>query len=378
MEDLIKGRVFKVRKMSKHLLFIVLNSSGVFIEAVYEHPETVIKAGDYIIIQGQWRKKVSRNEKEFSINKLKFHQRPKQTKFLTETLNNRKTEAHFVRSVIEAKVHLYFWEEKYRLVNTPVLVGDWVLGQTKSFSVNSYSGSTSYLSISSILYHQIIQSQGYDKIYEVARLFRRDNSSSKKRLSEFSNVVISMVESDLSVLIKVFTKFIRFLHSQIVVLNLKYLDISKEINFAQIEYNELLAKSGISETTGHQIPKRVREYMDKTFESFVWVTNFPKNTRPFYVKTKNNICDDCQLWYKGKNYLATGGIIETEPSLIKKNIKQQEKIPEKFKFYTDALELGIPTIANIDIGLERLLGFWFKDGLTSEFAFFPNFKGNIV
>ncbi|UIK88966.1 hypothetical protein [Arthrobacter polaris] len=44
-------------------------------------------------------------------------------------------------------------------------------------------------------------------------------------------------------------------------------------------------------------------YLRENFDDFVWVTNFPSSTRPFYVAEIAGMADDCQLWFRGKTIL---------------------------------------------------------------------------
>ncbi|MCG8476968.1 MAG: hypothetical protein MI784_15995 [Cytophagales bacterium] len=377
-DEIVKGRVVRVRKISRHLIFLVVSTSGRLVECVYEHPPKKIKAGDFITAEGQWNPEGG-HSKKFEIIRLSEQNCPDaRSKQRHKAAEPGRIEAQFVRSVLEAQTHIYFTQEEFRLVNTPVLVGDWVLGQTKSFEVSVFGNQSCYLTISSILYHQVIQSQGYDRIYEIARLFRRENASSRRKLVEFSNVVVSIFSADLQPLMKIFSDYIRFLHRKISELDLKHLKLPPAPEFDTVSYRDLLKASGLDQASGHQLPLAVREYMDAVYEGFVWVTEFPRHTRPFYVKESGGWCRDCQLWYKGRNYLATGGLIETDLDKIARGIECEGKELSRFEFYTDALAMGVPSIANMDAGLERLLGTWFEDSSNSEFTFFPRFKGNIT
>ena len=278
-----------------------------------------------------------------------------------------------LRTVAETLILKFYQELEFTLVNSPILIGNWVKGQTGNFPLNFYNDKHCSLRISTMLHHQIIMSHGYNNIFEIAKLFRQENPSHKNRLAEFTNIVVGMTDSYLNDIISIFSEMIMFLHKELKKLQFGAISIPDKINFQRITFIELLEKAKLNNIKGHQLPVKIRNYLNNEFDSFVWVTNFPSYTRPFYVKSSGNYCFDCQLWFRGTKYIAAGGETETNPDILKRKIKIEGKIEDDFEFLIDTLNFGLPPLSGIDLGIERFLSVWL-DRKESDFSFFPRYK----
>ena len=374
----ISGRVVGLRKLNKNLAFIELNNGAELLDCVYENLGELPSKGDYLVVEGQWRKKQHRKELEFGINKVVHAVKlGKVSNDFAELMLPARTEALTIRTAVNRALQTFFIDRKFAPVQSPALVGNWVEGQTRAFDVQYHGNETAYLSISTILHHQMIQALGYDKIYEVTKGFRRENGSSKKKLSEYTNVVAGIIDGKSSDLITLFSDLLTSVHREIRQIDPKHNVFPEQISFDTIKFVDLVKESGLKELTGHQLPNEVRSFMNENFSNFVWITGFPEHTRPFYVKSEAGECRDCQLWYKGKNYIAAGGEIETNRVTVAQKILNEGKDVKKFEFHLAALEVGLPPLANIDMGIERLLGTWAKNSRPADFTFFPRYSGHL-
>jgi len=377
---IIKGRVIKIHRLGAKLTFLHLSCDGDINEIVLEDISHQIKRGDFIIAKGTWcphQKKKAENE--FIITEI-LNVIPNQCTnntpiFLSKSLSPSKISSLNLRTVVETCILEFYQKLGFTLVNSPILVGNWVKGQTGNFPLNFYNDEHCSLRISTMLHHQIIMSHGYNNIFEIAKLFRQENPSHKNRLAEFTNIVVGMTDSYLDDIISIFSKMIIFLHKELKKRNFEGISIPNTINFQQISFTELLEKAKLNKITGHQLPEKIRNFLNKEFNSFVWVTNFPSNTRPFYVKSNGDFCFDCQLWYRGTKYIAAGGETETNPDILKRKIEIEGKLEDDFKFLLDTLNFGLPPLSGIDLGIERFLSVWL-DRKESDFSFFPRYKNH--
>jgi nondiscriminating aspartyl-tRNA synthetase len=376
----IHGRVTNIKKLRKNLRFIIISMDGNRVECVDDHEESVrLSRGDFITATGQFRRKVNSSDNEFSIETITSVCKPRTHNALfDEFVDLRRIEALRIRTIMVVAISNFFLQRNFTPVHSPIIVGDWVKGQTRAFKVEYHRGQEAYLTISTIVHHQLIQSMGYGRIFEIARLFRRNNDSSPKKLSEFTNIVIGMLNSSVEEVIAVFGEMINVIYCELRSARLREFALPAPLVFDRITFDQLLCDASTSQLSGHQLSLEVRTYMNERFPSFVWVTGFPEHTRPFYVKSSHGICDDCQLWFKGRTYLATGGVIETNPDTIALKIAAEGKDIERFRFHIDALELGVPPMANIDMGIERFLGHFFDGSQPAEFSFFPRYSGRVA
>lgn len=376
---LVRGRVIKVRRVSKNLAFALISSDGQVVDCVCQLNQR-LAAGDYVLADGLFRQKPSSQNptgdaQEFAIEQLQIiASSPVGTVPSFAPRSIYRIEALRARTMVEATLHRHFSRLGYTLVRTPSIVGRWADGQTGAFPVRFYE-EEGYLSISRMIHHQMIQTLGYDKIYEIASLFRADDATSRKRLAEFTNIVIGGIFG-VPALIEVVCDMIRTIHGALVAAGFRELSVPAEVRFEVVTYDDLLARAGGVTVSGHQLPKAVRSYLDHNFRSFVWVTGFPETMRPFFVRSNDGICEDCQLWFRGQNFLAAGGVRETDAKRVAQKIENEGKESARYAFYLEALRSGLPPIANIDLGLERFLAnFLGMD--PGDFTFFPRYEGSL-
>jgi aspartyl/asparaginyl-tRNA synthetase len=380
-EEVILGRIVEVRRLGKSLTFLTVHSSGRFVDCVCEHPPLEFKKSAFVELSGAWRQKRNRPESEFAISKIIQHIKPATTggnnPTFSEMLSPQKVEGRQARMITEQTARRYFESQGFDQVVSPIIVGDWVKGQTGAFKLDFYQ-SEAYLSISPMIHHQIVQLLGHPKVFEIARLFRRENDTSIKKLCEFHNIAMGMVGGTVDDLIHHFSALITQVTDNLRRERFKNIPIPETVEFERVTFSDLLARANLTRIPGHQLPAAVRSYLEENFPSFVWVTHFPEDTRPFYVKSEDGHCFDCQLWYRGRKYLAAGGEIEPSLETTIKKIEREGKNPASFAFHLEAMSMGVPPIANIDMGLERLLGNWLEGTVTGDFAFFPRYKGRIA
>ncbi len=382
--DKIYGRVVQVRKVSRKLAFLVLSMNGSFVDCLYTKDHSV-HVGDYLIASGTMQPKPNYalkeegvKEEEFAIKEIEVLKRPlASSELMMDAVVPERVEALRVRTLINSAINEFYLGRGFTPVQSPAIVGNWAESRTGAFPVKFYDESA-YLTISRMIHHQIIQSLGYGNIYEVGQLFRTSDKTSRKKLAEFTNIIIGVTNGTAEDLIRNFTQMIEHFHTCIKNADIKYLKFPDRIVFNHITYAELLERAGVTSITGHQLPKQVRCYLDAQFESFVWVTGFPEHTRPFFVKSVNGTCDDCQLWFKGRNFLAAGGVRETDYDVICSKINKEGKELSRYDFYLNAVRMGLPPVANLDLGIERFLANFFEDCNPADFTFFPRYEGRLV
>lgn len=379
---MIEGRLLKVNRFGKKLMILFILTNGKVNRCVYRGENKTLKPNDYLRAAGNWR--VFKEQSEFHITEILFLKENKTLKSLKRTaVYERLTELEvlqklYARKVASQVVHSELASSGFLPCQSPTITGNWVEGNTQPFKV-AYYDYPAYLSISNSLFHQIAISTGYSKIYELGKLHRSETPSTRKKLAEFTILDISQTFVSVQELTTVFEKTILAIHQRLVHEDLFSIKLIETPTFDTIEYNELLKRVGLPAIKGSQFTKEIRAYLDTHFDSFIWVTGFHKNTRPFYIKhDEKDHCLDCQLWYKGEFYLAAGGAIETDFNKIKGRMAESNKEEKKYKFYLDFVNAGLPEMCSIGMGLELLLSCLVKKADAADFALFPKYKNQMA
>lgn len=281
----------------------------------------------------------------------------------------------YIRSEAMKQVYRILTEQGLLPVQSPTITSKWVEGKTNPFKI-SYYEKERFLSISNMVYHQLMISKGMSDIFEIGKLHREENSSGKTKLSEFTSLDISKGFCKVEDICRLFEQLIVELWLVFSKIDLFNQNIIDDVRFDTIEYKELLEKSGQESFKGSQLPEKCRNYLQSNFESFVWIIHFDVNKRPFYTKSFNGVAEDVQLWYRGRQYFAAGSEIETDIEKILWNMKIRGNNPKLFTDYLRAIEKGFPPMSMIAMGFEMLLSHLFEESFTIDYAYFPRVENN--
>ncbi len=361
--------VYKVIKYSDYFAkIIVIQNNKLEILILREDPNIrKIKPNDIIKVQGMYKIFKRQIEFEAHISKIEGSINPVD-KFEIDDI-----EKLLIREQATLFIHKFFEKCELAPVQSPNIVSNWVEGKTVPFKVNYYN-SDRYLSISNMIYHQLLLSKGMTAIYEFGVLHREELSSGKNKLSEYTTIDVSKLSCNIDEICNVFENLIVELREYLAQNNYYNIELIESVSFDTIDYKELLFNAGVSNFTGAQLPRECRDYLKRNYDSFVWIRNFDITKRPFYTKSENGITDDVQLWFKGDKYFAAGSGIENDYEKIIDNLKNRNRREGNYKYYLSQAKKGIPPMSMIAMGFEMLLSCLVKDSYTIDFSFFPRTK----
>lgn len=366
------GKLGHVVDKGKICFYRIFDQSGE-ISAV-SNIKNEFKKGDHVHIEGKLQRAFNRIEVEVtSISRIgDINQRS----FAPNVIDDKKLKALYIRSYTLAAINSYFMRNGYMQVNSPSIVSDWVVGQTGAFDMIFY-GEHCNLSISNMMYHEIMMINGFSKIYEIAKIFRQEHPSSVKRLAEFTIIDIGLAYQSAEEMMKTVEGMITEIFETLWQKNIEGID--DNIHFDHITFNELVEQAECPKFSGSQFPKRVRDYLNANFDSFVWVTGFPESKRPFFVRSgEDSVCHDYQLWYKGSTYLAAGGERETNIERIRQKIRNEGKDDSKYNNILEFFKTSVPPMCGIGMGIERFLGTVIKDTNVADYIAFPRYQGHLT
>lgn len=361
--------IYKVIKYSDYFAkIIVIQNNKLEILILREDPNILkIKPNDILKVEGMY--KVFKGQTEFNahISKIVGCINP------VDNFDIKNIEKLLIREQATLFIHKYFERCELVPVQSPNIVSDWVEGKTVPFKVNYYN-SHRYLSISNMIYHQLLLSKGMTAIYEFGVLHREELSSGKNKLSEYTTIDVSKLSCNIDEICNVFEKLIVELREHLAQNDYYNVELIENVSFDTIDYKELLINAGVSNFTGAQLSRECRDYLKRNYDSFVWIRNFDITKRPFYTKSQNGVTEDVQLWFKGNKYFAAGSEIENDYEKIINNLKNRNRNEENYKYYLNQAKKGIPPMSMIAMGFEMLLSCLVNDSYTIDFAFFPRTK----
>ncbi len=380
MNDLtLAGNVLGIEKKGTDVMLRLL-SNGRRVSLLYRGAKVNVREGDYVwtdIISGQ-----TAPTGEFTTESINVLERsakipPVKGKNSSHHQKNPvRLERLVLRSVCEQAISDYMGNHGYLRVSSPAIVGKWPDGNTIPFQVKYYD-TDARLSISNMMYQQLMMMQGFGRIYEISKSFRNETPSRPNRLAEFTTFDIGLATCELRDIEAAFEGLIHHLSQVLTERQWEHLELPKSFTFDRISFQELMSRCGLTEMPGAQFPPAVRQYIADNFKSYVWVTGFPKYSRPFYAKAVGEYCEDSQLWYAGRVYIAAASVMEPDSSAYVEKIVMREHNPDHFSDYLSHVRLGIPPIAQLAVGVERMLATWFDDADAADFAWFPRYGKTI-
>jgi len=283
---------------------------------------------------------------------------------------NLKKQAIFkIRSKI-AKILTNFFDEKgFININTPKLTMLGAESGAELFKVD-YFGSPIYLSQSPQIYKQMFMNAGFERVYEIAPVFRAEKFHTNRHVTEFTGVDFEMAfikdENDLMDMAEDMIKYLLTNLKKECVDELKLLDINHIIpeeipRITMQEAKKLMAEKGKKyseeEDFDPEGEKLIGQIIKEKFGSeFVFLTNYPWEVRPFYHMKSDN--DDkgtksFDLLFNGVE-ICTGSQREHRLDVLEKQVKEKGIDLKTMQKYTEIFRYGVPPHGGIGFGLDRI------------------------
>jgi len=364
----VRGKIVKIRKLGK-LIFAILRDQTGRCQLVFENVQEIeVQKGDFVTVQGILC--MYEGRLEIHVDKYEILGSSNSRDDVSE-ISAGKMDKLILRSVAMQSVGQFMQERMFLPVTSPTIVGSWVEGNTATFEVDYY-GTKKYLTLNSMLYHQVMLISGYNRIYEFSKIFRKDTSSVRDRLSEFVSLDISMSGSDKYGMMSLVEDMIYAVMEDLSVRNI--CGLIPNITFERISFQELMDRSGCRTISGAQLSAKARAYLNDNYKSFVWVYGFPEEKRRFFVKSTDGICQDYQLWYRGDHQVASGGERETDLAVMRQKIENEGKQLEDYEGILRYFENGVPPMCEIGFGFERFMLDITESDRITDFVAFPRNK----
>ena len=266
----------------------------------------------------------------------------------------------------------YCTDNNYIEIHSPKLMGAPSEGSAELFEVK-YFERKAYLAQSPQFYKQIGMASGFERVYEIGPVFRANPSFTSRHDTEFTgyDIEISFVESHYDVMVEEE----RFIVAMLKAAKDKYGELAsktfgKEIivpktpfpKVTMAEAKQILKKLNVpSESEGDLNPEEERklgEYIkEKEGHEFVFVTDYPKEIRPFYhMRHADNpdVTKSFDLVYNGLE-VTTGAQREHRYDILVKQAKEKGLSLEPIQFYLNFFKYGCPPHGGLGFGPTRFL-----------------------
>lgn len=303
-----------------------------------------------------------------------------------------------VRSVAAHSIHKFFQEKGFVYVHTPLITGNDGEGAGQTFTVTTLplekipkndEGNVDYnkdffakktnLTVTGQLEAEAY-AMAFRNVYTFGPTFRAENSNTQIHASEFWMIEPEMAFADLDDMMEVAEDMVKYiikdvmkelpeeidLFDQFVEKGLKE-KLNKLVNskFARITHKEaisLLKKSGKTFENepefGEDLAREHERYLtDVHFNGPVFVTDWPKNIKAFYMRLNedNETVRAVDLLVPGSGELIGGSQREERLDLLIKRMDDMNIPKEDLWWYLDLRRYGTCVHSGFGMGFERMI-----------------------
>ncbi|MDH2906913.1 MAG: aspartate--tRNA(Asn) ligase [Candidatus Nitrosotalea sp.] len=266
-----------------------------------------------------------------------------------------------MRGLVLKSIRDYLYEKEFLEVNTPKMIATATEGGAALFPIFYYN-KEAFLAQSPQLYKEQL-TLSFEKIFEIAPIFRAEASRTNRHLSEAISIDIEEAFSDyndvmahVENIIKKSIKTVKDYCDSIKTMDYKIPEIPEKI--PQYTYTELvdkMQKAGATTKWGDDLyPSQLKKI---NLSGFYFIKDWPLAPKPFYVKAKSDdqkISESFDLMF-GDLELSSGS------TRIEKRIELEDRMKNKgfkldtFDYHLRVFDYGVPPHAGCGIGLERLM-----------------------
>ncbi|ANQ06045.1 Aspartate--tRNA ligase [Plasmodium coatneyi] len=267
-------------------------------------------------------------------------------------------------------------------IHTPKLLGESSEGGANAFQIN-YFNQKGFLAQSPQLYKQMCINAGFDRVFEVAPVFRAENSNTYRHLCEYVSLDIEMTyKYDFmenvffydSLFKHIFTELTKGEKSEMLIKTVKGQYPCEEFQWLEetpiftyeeaikmlIQHNKLDLKE--EEILSYDMSTDMEKELGKIVKAshhtdYYIIINFPSALRPFYTMYKEDdpaISNSYDFFMRGEEILSGSQRI-SDVKLLLDNIKRFNLDASKLNFYIDSFAYSSYPHSGCGIGLERVL-----------------------
>ena len=303
-----------------------------------------------------------------------------------------------VRSTLAYAIHKFFQERNFVYVNTPLITSSDAEGAGEMFNVNSFDllnipktsdgqvdfsedffGKAAHLTVSGQLNGESF-AEAFRNIYTFGPTFRAENSNTVKHAAEFWMIEPEICFADLNDVMDLAEDMIKYIFKYVLencpeemeffntfidksllnrlqnVINSNFVRISYTDAIKELEKHnekfEFKVSWGIDLQTEHE-----RFLCEKLFNKPVFVTDYPKDIKAFYMKLNpdNKTVAATDLLVPGIGEIIGGSQREENYDTLLKRMTEFKLPIEEYNWYLDLRKYGSCVHSGFGLGFERAI-----------------------
>ncbi|TNJ66667.1 aspartate--tRNA(Asn) ligase [Paenibacillus hemerocallicola] len=303
------------------------------------------------------------------------------------SLRHPKVHATFhIQAALAGAFRDYLTERDFTQIFTPKIVASGTEGGSNLFPVD-YFGRPAYLAQSPQFYKQMMVGAGYERVFEIAPVYRAEEHNTSRHLNEYVSLDVEM----------------GFIRSEEELMDLEQDMLGYMLRKAGAECEAEFALLGVELPVPHDIPRipvaeaqsiLQRKYgktspkgdldpegerlicryaAEQNKPAFVFITRYPREIRPMYAMPAPEdaaLTASFDLIFNGLE-ITTGGQRIHDYDELTASIRGRGLLPEHFESYLDLFRYGMPPHGGFAIGLERLTSRLLGQPNVREASAFP-------
>ena len=300
-----------------------------------------------------------------------------------------------IRSLAAQAIHKYFGENGYVYVNTPIITASDCEGAGEMFQVTTldlekiakngkvdyskdFFGKLTGLTVSGQLEAETF-ALAFSKVYTFGPTFRAENSNTKTHMAEFWMIEPEIAFCDLDGLMNIEEEMLKYVikycldnaHDELEFLD-KFVEnglikkLEKVINskFTRVTHEEVIKilkeskeKFEFEPQYGEDIAKEHEKYITEYFDGPVFIYNWPKDIKAFYMKQNPDglTVGAVDLELPGVGELMGGSQREEDYNKLINRMKELNMNPEDMYWYVNLRKYGSCIHSGFGLGFERLV-----------------------
>lgn len=388
---LLQGWVHSLRRLGSSLGFLTLRDRSGLVQCVLEGEaltvslpvESVVSVLGQVVAAPQAPGGIEVRAQAVSVmsqaeSPLPFEVNKKELKPGLETLldhrvislRHPRTHAVFtVQSALAGAFREALTGEGFTQIFTPKIVATGTEGGSNLFPIE-YFDQRAYLAQSPQFYKQMMVGAGYERVFEIAPVYRAEEHNTSRHLNEYTSLDVEMgfiqseeelMELETRLLRQMFAAVAERCEAEVALLGVVVPEVSEipRITMADAQAT-LLRRFGKVSPKGDLDPEGERLLCQYVAESgrpaLVFVTRYPRDVRPMYAMPAPEdatLTASFDLLMNGLE-VTTGGQRIHEAAMLVESMQSRGLSPESFASYLEVFRYGMPPHGGFAIGLERL------------------------
>ncbi len=384
----LQGWVHNLRTLGGNLAFLMLRDRSGMVQCVLEGDlvrsipsESVVEVFGRVVSAPSGASEVHASSVRVlsaAESPLPFELNKKELKPGLETLLD-----HRVLSMRHPKVHAVFTVQAalvgafreylagqgFTQIFTPKIVATGTEGGSNLFSVD-YFERKAYLAQSPQFYKQMMVGAGFERVFEIAPVYRAEEHNTSRHLNEYTSLDVEMgfiqSEEDLmdletGLLRHMFNRVAEQCESELALWGVTVPAVGEIPRIPMAEAQEIVERRyGKLSAGGDLDPEGERlicQYVGETGRpAMVFVTRYPREIRPMYAMPAPEdptLTASFDLLMNGLE-VTTGGQRIHQAAMLIESMQARGLNPESFASYLEVFRFGMPPHGGFAIGAERL------------------------